>query len=174
MKNIVIVGAGFGGLQAALNLEKAFKSRRDIALTLIDKRDYHLFTSNLYEVASSEEEVTSVSQMKKSVTLPLKEVLAGKNIQFIQAEVKEVIATEKKLLLASRSIPYDYLILALGSESDFYSIPGAEQYALTLKSLPDALRIRNQMEFMVEAHKFDAVKKTLRAVVAGVFGSSTE
>ena len=167
MTKIVIVGAGYGGLQAALHLEKRFSLNKNVEITLVDKRDYHLFTSNLYEVASSEEELTSVSQMEKSVTVPLAEILAGKKVKFLQAEVKEILPKEKKVSLATRQLEYDYLILALGSQSDFFNIAGAEKYSLTLKSLPDALRIRNQIEFEVQSHMYDVSKKTVRVVVAG-------
>jgi NADH dehydrogenase len=167
MTKIVIVGAGFGGLQAALHLEKRFSLNKNVEITLIDKRDYHLFTSNLYEVASSEEELTSISQMEKSVTVPIAEILTGKNITFLQAEVKEILPKEKKVFLATKKLDYDYLILALGSQSDFFNIAGAEKYSLTLKSLPDALRIRNQVEFEVQSHMYDVSKKTVRIVVAG-------
>jgi NADH dehydrogenase len=167
MTNIVIVGGGFGGLGAALGLEKKFQKNKNIAITLIDKRDYHLFTPNLYEVASSEEELVSLAQMKQSITLPFSEILRGKNIKFIKSGLKRVDPVKKQLELDHKQINYDYLILALGSRSDFFNVPGAEKFALVLKDLPDALRIRNQIEFAIQAHKFDMSKKTIRLVVAG-------
>jgi NADH dehydrogenase len=167
MINIVIVGGGFGGLGAALGLERKFHHDKNIAVTLIDKRDYHLFTPNLFEVAASEEELTTISQMKKSVTLPFAEILRGKNIRFIKSGLKRIDPAKKLLELDHKQINYDYLILALGSQSNFFNIPGVQKYALVLKDLPDALRIRNQIEFAVSAHKFDVSKKTVRLVMAG-------
>jgi len=166
-KNIIIVGAGFGGLSAALSLEKKFGRDKNIVITLIDKRDYHLFTPNLFEVASAEEELATISQMKKSITLPFAEILKGKNIKFIQSDLKRIYPEKKQLELDHKQINYDYLILALGSQSDFFNILGAEKYALVLKDLPDALRIRNQIEFAIATHKFDVNKKTVRVVMAG-------
>jgi len=175
MANIVIVGGGFGGLGAALGLEKKFRRDRfdkltagkNIGITLIDKRDYHLFTPNLFEVAASEEELTTISQMKKSITLPFTEILRSKNIKFIQSDLKRINPEKKQLELDHKQISYDYLILAMGSETNFFDIPGAQKYALVLKDLPDALRIRNQIEFAIEARKFDISKKTVRVVMAG-------
>ena len=63
MINIVIVGGGFGGLGAALGLERKFRRDKNIAITLIDKRGYHLFTPNLFEVAASEEELTRIPEV---------------------------------------------------------------------------------------------------------------
>lgn len=167
MTNIVVVGGGFGGLGAALGLEKKFRNNKNIAVTLIDRRGYHLFTPNLYEAASSEEELTAIAQIKQSLSLSFAEILKGKNIRFIKGELKGVDAAKKQLELGRGKINYDYLILALGSKSDFFGIVGAEKYALELKDLPDALRIRNQIEFAVQARKFDINKKNIRLVVAG-------
>lgn len=166
-KNIVIVGAGFGGLQTALNLEKRFKFYKDVSITLVDKRAYHLFTPNLYEIAASEEELTSLEQVKRSITLPLKEILKNKKINFIEALVEMVEPEMKQIKLAGKNISYDFLILALGSQSDFFGIEGADKYSLTLKSFSDALRIRNQIEFVISAQKYTTIKKTVRIVFAG-------
>jgi NADH dehydrogenase len=175
MTNIVVVGGGFGGLGVALGLEKVFRRDRfdkltagkNIGITLIDRRDYHLFTPNLFEVAASEEELTTINQMKKSLTLPFAEILKGKNVKFIKSDLKHIDPVKKQIELDHRQINYNYLILALGSESDFFGVPGAEKYALVLKDLPDALRIRNQIEFAVQAHKFDVSKKIVRLVMVG-------
>jgi NADH:ubiquinone reductase (H+-translocating) len=167
MQKIVIVGAGFGGLSTAIALEKKFRKDKNISITLIDKREYHIFTSNLYEVLSAEEELVSIEQMQKSITLPYKEILAGRNIQFIKDEFVEIDPLQKNIILTSKKIAYDFAVLALGSTSDFYGIEGAEKYGMPLKTLPDVLRIRNQIEFAVQMHRSDVKKKTLRIVVAG-------
>ena len=167
MKNIVIVGAGFGGLQTALGLEKKFKNNKDITLTLIDKRDYHLFTPNLYEAATAEEELVSIEQIKKSITLPFSDILAGKKIKFIKAEVKSINPEDKQIILAGKTIAYDYLVLALGSESDYFNIPGAKENSLTLKDLPDALRLRNAIDFAISSQRQDINKKNIRILLAG-------
>ncbi|MDR3642288.1 MAG: NAD(P)/FAD-dependent oxidoreductase [Candidatus Doudnabacteria bacterium] len=167
MTKIVIVGGGFGGLQTILSLEKKFRTNPNIELTLVDKRDYHLFTPNLFEVATAEEEITTVSQMTTSITIPYAKIFNNKKIKFVKSGLNHIDPAKKLLELDRKQINYDYLVLALGSQSDFFNIPGAEKNALVLKDLPDALRVRNQIEFSVQAHKFDSQKKTVRLVVAG-------
>lgn len=167
MTNIIIVGAGFGGLQSALGLEKKFKNNKNISITLIDKRGYHLFTPNLYEAATTEEELVSLSQVKNSISLPLQSILSGKKIHFIKDELGQVDPQKKEITISNKILPYDYLVLALGSQSEFFNIPGAKEFSLTLKDLPDAMRLRNQIEFAVQSHKFDVNKNIVRFVVAG-------
>ncbi len=167
MENIVIVGAGFGGLTVALGLEKQFRRDKNISLTLVDRNDYHLFTPNLYEVASAEEEFVSARQLKKSIALPIKEILRGRNIAFLKGELKLVDQLQKKTVIDSRELEYDYLILALGSRSEYFAIEGAKKYALPFKDLKDAFRIKNQIEFAVQLHRQDAIKKVVRVVIAG-------
>jgi NADH dehydrogenase len=164
-KHIVIIGAGFAGVQAAINLSKNLGYKTKI--TLVDKRDYHLFTSNLYEVAAAEEELTTIKGLKKSITLPLREIFKTAKVNFVQKEVVKILPDQKKIQLSQGELKYDYLVLALGSQSNFFNIKGAEENSLTLKNLPDGLRIRNKFESEVQAHQMDANKKVLRVVVAG-------
>ena len=174
MKNIVIVGAGFGGVRAAKKLLKYLGSDRTINITLVDKHDYHLFYPNLYEVASSEEELTQVSQLKKSVALPLKEIFLGQRITLIQGEVKHIDQASRYVHVASKVLPFDFLITAFGSTTQFYNIPGAEQYGNTLKSLAEALRARNQVGFAVERGSQSITKDYIRVVVAGAGPAGVE
>ncbi len=165
-KKIVIIGGGFGGLQVALNLEKGLNGK-DFQITLVDKREYHLFTPNLYEVATAEEELATVSQIKKSITLPFKDLLQGKKIEFVQGAVTMVEAENNLVKLASKSISYDYLVLAIGSQSDYFNIEGAQKYSLPLKDFTDALRIRNNIEFVISSQKYSINQKNIRIIFAG-------
>jgi NADH:ubiquinone reductase (H+-translocating) len=167
MTKIVIAGAGFGGLNAALGLEKNFKGDKNISITLIDRHDYHLYSPSLYEVAASDEELAGMDRLKKSIALPLKEALAKKKINFLQGEVAFIDPAGKKIKAGLREADFDYLVLALGSRTEYFKIQGAENYGLPLKNLNDALRIRNALEFAVQMHKNDAVKRYIRFVVAG-------
>lgn len=167
MKKIVIAGAGFGGLNTALLLEKKFKNNPDISITLIDGRNYHLFNPSLYEVAASEEEFSSLLELKHSITLPIAEILRDKKIKFIQGKVGEINPHNKTLEINHHHLDYDYLVLALGSKSEYFNIQGAREHSFTLKSLNDAFAIRNALEFAVESHRFDVQKKCVRVVVAG-------
>ncbi len=167
MAKIVILGAGFGGLQTALRLEKKLKNKSNISITLIDKRDYHLFTPNLFEAATTEEELVTEKQTKQALTLPLEKILRGKKIKFVKGNVLGIEPEKKRVLVDNKNVDYDYLVLALGSKTDFYNIEGVEKYALVLKDLPDALRLRNNVAFAMQSHRLDMHKQTIRLVVAG-------
>ncbi|MEK7161571.1 MAG: NAD(P)/FAD-dependent oxidoreductase, partial [Patescibacteria group bacterium] len=174
MTKIVIIGGGFGGLRAALDLEKQYKNDANTQIFLVDKRDYHLFAPNLFEAATADDELTTIKQIKKSITLPFAEILAGKKIQFVQGECLSIDSAQKKVNLKGRSLVYDFLIFASGSESDYYDIPGAKEFGLPLKTLPDALRIRNKIEFVFQAKALDFTKKNLHFVIAGGGYTGTE
>lgn len=167
MTKIVIIGGGFGGLRAALDLEKRFRTDSNTQIFLVDKRDYHLFSPNLFEVATADEELTTIKQVKKSITLPFAEILHGKKIQFVQGECLKIDDAQKKVHLPGRSLAYDFLVLASGSETDYYDIPRAKEFGLPLKTLPDALRIRNKIEFVFQSKALSFTKNNLHFVIAG-------
>jgi NADH dehydrogenase len=167
MKKIVVVGAGFGGIACALELDKKFARSKDVSITLVDKQDYQLFYPNLYEVATSPEELTNIRDLKRSITVPVKEILRGSGVQFLRGEVQSIDEKNQKLNLNGRVRTYDYLVTALGSTSNFFNTPGAAENALTLMSVSDALRIRNKIDFLLETHRLDVTKQNLRVVVVG-------
>ncbi len=164
---IVILGGGFAGIQTALKLSKSFKTTQQISLTLISEHDYFLFTPNLFEVASAPLEFTSMRELKKSISLPINEILRNTTIRFIKAQADSVNIQERKVILKGKFAEYDYLILALGSHSEYFRIKGAQEFSLTLNNLKEALLIRHRLEFLVAEHAKDMVKKNIRIVVAG-------
>jgi NADH dehydrogenase len=171
---IVILGAGFGGLNLALNLAKQHRHQFELEIILIDKRSYHLFIPNLYAVATGAEELVSMQDLKKSVALNFSEILHHQAISFELGEVKEVDESQKIVKTANKVISYDYLVLAMGSEASFLNVPGAKQVALPLKNLSDALRIKNAVEFALELKRADNNKRQLVIMVAGGGYAGTE
>jgi NADH dehydrogenase len=167
MKQIVIAGAGFGGVSTALALNKNLRNSRDVQITLVDRKPYHTAHSYLYEVASSPEELTSLSELKQSVAIPLEDIFAGTRVRIEYGTITKVSALQQRLELDRGALSYDYLALALGSSPNFYGIPGAEQFSLPMKTVRDALMIRNRLQFVIEAHRWDTGKKLIRIVVAG-------
>lgn len=167
MKKIVVLGGGYGGAVAALGLARQFPDKKEVSIILIDKHNYQLFNSNLFEVATAEEDFVSLEQLKKSITIPHVEMFDGENVELLQAEISEIDAAQKIVSAGGKKIAYDYLVVALGSVSDYFNIEGAEKYSLPLKSYTDALRIKNQLEFAIQAHRQDINKPNLRIVVAG-------
>ncbi len=183
MKHIVIVGGGFGGITAALELERLLGRSPAVRLTLIDREAYQLYPPNLYEICTAEEELASLTDLKHSITVPIAEILRGRSIDFVQGEVTAIDAERRTISLrgagpgqdsgqtggqgAGQPLEYDYLVLALGSTSNSYGIPGVEEYAIPLKSVNDALRIRDKIEFAVQVRRYDMTKLHIRIAVAG-------
>jgi len=165
LKNIFIVGGGFGGVTAALGLAKSLKGKAQI--TLVDKRDYQLFTPNLYEVATAEEEFTSINQLKKSISTSLKEILSKAGVGFLKGELVEVDQVRSEIKVGIRKYSYDKLILSLGSETDYMNVVGAKEFGLPLKTLTDAFRIRNQVEFLFQSESRHNLKRPLRLLIVG-------
>ncbi len=132
---VVIVGAGFGGLQCA-------KALRDqpVDVVLVDKQNYHLFTPLLYQVASC---LLAPSE----ITAPLRKVLSGApNVRYRKGEVVDVDFTQQHVRLADGAVlEYDHVVLATGSVTNFYGNAAIEARALGLKDLGEALQLRNHV-----------------------------
>lgn len=164
---IVIVGAGFSGLSAALNLSKIFKNNQSIKIILIDSQDYHLFSPHLFEVAASNEELTTIEELKKSAILPVGKILEKSGIEFIKGNLGRIEPSNKKIIIGARVLFYNYLILATGFAADFGQTKGAKEFALPLVNLTDALRVRNAVSFALQSRRMEVKKKTLKFVVVG-------
>ena len=141
LTHIVILGAGFGGIGALKKLRDA-----NLRITIIDKRDYHTFQPLLYQVATDELGPTEVG-------FPVRELLHGRqNITFHQATVRSIDLEHKQVIADNvNPIQYDYLVLALGGMVNFFGTPGADQYALPLYTMDDAIRLKEHILKTVEA-----------------------
>lgn len=139
-KQVVVLGAGFGGLRAALLLAK-----NGVSVILIDKNDYHTYTPLLYELAVTHNEVANICGLKNILTFPIKEIFEGLPVTFIQEEVKNVDLISGDIHLASQIIHFDCLILALGAEPNYFHIPGLQENSLPFKTFLDALRVRGEL-----------------------------
>lgn len=144
---ILILGGGFGGIRAALDLDKKFKGQADI--TLMDKNAHHLFVPALYEVASAywsmPEDPYQVT-LRGTVAIPYRDIFLGKNINFIQAEVSSVdLASQLVATKGDNVFSYDYLVLALGSQAADFGIPGVRDYAFQFRMLDDAVMINRHI-----------------------------
>lgn len=154
MINVFILGGGFAGIRAALTLKNKIKSH-DIYITVIDKNSFHIFTSALYEVATAEES-------QRNVAIPYKSIFKYP-LKFIEGNVEKVDLNLRRIMLnKNREYAYDYLIFALGSETADFGIPGIKEYAVPLKTLEDAIRIKN------------ALKNSKKIVIGGGGFSGTE
>jgi len=147
VKNIVILGAGFGGLSAALRLHKKIKRRGltgKYRVILIDKNSYHTYTPTLYEIATTSKEVAGYLDLKRIVTFPVAHIIRNTSIMFVCQKIEMLDLLEGDIHLADgEKIKYEYVVIALGSEANDFGIPGVREHALQLKSFTDALRIRD-------------------------------
>src|SRR5512142_996533 len=130
--HVVILGAGFAGIGAAQKLHKA-----PVEITLIDQNDYHTFQPLLYQVATDELAETQVG-------FPIREILHKQhNLDFHQATVIGLDLDKKQVVAEGMDpISYDYLVLGLGAEVNFFNTPGAVEHAFPLYTLHDAKRLQ--------------------------------
>lgn len=139
-RHIVIVGGGFGGISAARELRKS-----DTKVTLIDKSNHHLFQPLLYQVATA-------ALSPGDIAAPIRAIV-GKfsNVSVLLGEVEKVDADHNSLLLTDRrTITYDELILAPGSGYNYFGNDSWEEHAPGLKSIGDALRVRERILLSLE------------------------
>ncbi|NET62096.1 MAG: NAD(P)/FAD-dependent oxidoreductase, partial [Symploca sp. SIO2E6] len=161
---VVIVGAGFGGLQAAQSLAKT-----EVEVLLIDRHNYHTFVPLLYQVATAE-------LSPDLIAIPIRNLLRySPNTKFLQAEVTEIDFALQLLQTSEGEIPYDFLILANGSRTQFFGIPGALDYAFPLKTLADAVNLRHQIIqcFEKAERELDDAKRQQLLTIAIVGGGAT-
>src|SRR6266550_3977725 len=131
---VVIVGAGFGGLSVATRLAQV-----DADITVIDRRNYHLFQPLLYQVATA-------ALSPADIAAPIRGILSKcGNIDVILAEVESVDTEAKKVKTVDLQIDYDYLILATGARHSYFGHSEWEKLAPGLKSLEDAVELRRRI-----------------------------
>ena len=132
-KHAVVIGAGFGGLACAKKLRKS----PSYSVTLIDRNPYQLFSPLLYQVSTA-------SLPEDDIAFPVR--TAYRDVQFVRAEVTNIDATRKEIVLSNgKTISYDDLILAVGSEGTTFGIPGVAENAFQMKSVSDARAIRHSL-----------------------------
>ena len=159
-KNIVVLGAGFAGVRVALDLSNYLHDEAEYEIILIDRKDYQTYTSGLYEAATTEHNLIEAKKVKRTVTIPLAEIFSKTKVKVFKAYIERIDLIQSRIVTDSRIVPYNYLVIAMGSVTDFYGIPNLEKYSFTLKSLDDAIMIRNRIEDLV-------VKKDSGKIVIG-------
>lgn len=168
-KNIVILGAGFGGLRAAQLISKKLKALhllQKYEVVLVDRNEHHTFTPLLYEVATTSKETASISNLHEIATYNIGYILKNSGVKIIQAEVENIDLLQGNVYLNNKeSIKSDYLVLALGSEINYFDIPGLKENALPLKSFKDAVLIREKIWSLIEE------RKSIKILIGG--GGST-
>jgi NADH:quinone reductase (non-electrogenic) len=170
VKRIVILGGGFGGVYAALYLERLLIRKHDVELCLVSRDNFFLFTPMLHEIAASDLEITNIVN-------PLRKLL--RRTEVLVGDVDQIDLPNRRVLIShgysyrnhSHALPYDHLVLALGSITNFFNLPGLAEMALAMKSLPDAIQLRAQIIGHLEEANSQCVltdrQSLLTFVVAG-------
>lgn len=165
---VVILGGGFGGMYAAMEFEQALAQGADLDVTLVNRDNFFLFTPMLHEVAASDLDITNIVS-------PIRKLL--RRVAFFHGDIESIDLPNKRVGLSHgheqhcHSLPYDHLVLALGSTTNFLNIPGLADRALTMKSLDDAICLRNRLIANLEEADFECAAPLraplLNFVVAG-------
>jgi NADH:ubiquinone reductase (H+-translocating) len=144
---IVILGGGFAGLHAAIHLDDTLARDPDIEITLVNRDNFFLFTPMLHEVAASDLDLTNIVN-------PVRKLL--KRVSFFAGEVESIDLDRKCVRVAHgfdhhhHELSFDHVVIGLGSITNFYNLPGLAERALTMKSLGDAIHLRNHLIALLE------------------------
>lgn len=164
-KKVIIIGGGFAGI----NLAKKLVKNPGFHITLVDRNNYNFFQPLLYQVATGFLEVSNIS-------FPFRKLFQGKkNFTFRLGELQEIISSENKIKLSNGELHYDYLVLATGTESNFFGIENIKKNALPMKTVDDAINLRNYLFQKIEeaAIATDAVEKKKLTTITIVGGGPT-
>jgi NADH:ubiquinone reductase (H+-translocating) len=169
-KTVVVLGAGYGGVAVVQTLLKQVAGK--VTIVLIDRHDYHSYTSDYYEVATAFMEETkdgmpasSFREMHNSASIPLKDIFPEKNVTLLQGEAENINFDAKQVLLKDgQQVAFDFLVVALGSESNFFGMDHLRAFALELKTADDAMQVRDAVD---ELFLKTPRNKPIRIVVGG-------
>jgi NADH dehydrogenase len=163
---VLILGGGFGGVYTALEFEK--RRDPDFEITMVSEENFFLFTPMLHEVAASDLDLTHIVN-------PVRKIL--RHVNFINCEVQSIDLAHRTITILHgldrhlHVLEFDHLVFALGSVTNFYKIPGLEERAATMKSLGDAIDLRNTLIAHLEEANTDCAvnnrEPLLTFVVAG-------
>jgi NADH:ubiquinone reductase (H+-translocating) len=157
LPHVVIIGAGFGGLETAQRLARA-----PVQLTLIDKHNYHLFQPLLYQVAIA-------GLVPSQIAYPVRTIFRRqKNLTFQMGEVHSIDLRTRYVRTNGSVIAYDYLILAIGGQTNFFGLNAVEENGFHLKSIEDAISTRNHLLRMLERASREADPEKRRALLTFV------
>ena len=161
IKNIIVLGAGYGGLTAALRLEKLLRNLPQYQIHLIDRHPYHTIKTQLHEAAVR----------KTEVTIPIDRILRNRKIIFHLGKLTKIDSNNQILQIGEKMLRFDYLIIAIGSKVNYYSIPGVERYSFPLQTFDNAESIYNHISNMfalaASESNFDKRNEMLCFVIGG-------
>lgn len=137
-KRIVVLGSGFSGMQAVVELERQFRRAPDYEILLISQQNYVLFTPLLPQIASSQIDPRHIAQA-------VRDVRGRRRFRFLRDSVRAIDLANRCIELTSGAIFYDSLIFALGSCTNYFGVPGAREHTYDFKTLEDAVVLREHV-----------------------------
>lgn len=143
MIKIVVLGSGFGGMEAVLNIEEHFRKSEIVEITLVSNQNFTLFTPLLPQIVSSYIEPRHIVQT-------IRDIRRDKRFKFIRHPVIGINLIQKSVKLSEGEISYDYLVVALGSTTNYFSVPGADAHSFALKTLQDSAELRDHLIDILE------------------------
>ena len=165
---ILILGGGFAGVEAARYLDRTAAKRADVEVTLVSRENFSLFTPMLHEVVASDLEPSDICN-------PIRKLL--RRVTVVSGEIRTINLAGRRVTISygirelKRELPFNHLVLALGSETSFLGIPGVAEHALGIKTLRDAVMLRAGVIAMLEAASVEPDpgrrKRMLTFVVVG-------
>src|SRR6266481_7735853 len=162
---VLILGGGFGGLYAALHLDKTIAAEPNVEVTLVSRENFVLFTPMLHEVAAGELQMSDIVN-------PIRKIL--RHAVFFEAEVHSIDLINRRVtsshgaLSHRRELAFDHLVLALGSETNFFNLPGLAERAITMKSGTDPFLLRNRVIALLESASLEESESVRRAMLTFV------
>ena len=175
-KRILVLGSGFAGIEVLKRVQKKFKNNKNVEITLVSKDNFLLFTPMLPEVASGMIET-------RHVITPVREFCS--KTRFYEASVESIDLDNKQVVIThaigrqsnpsgwdQHVLKYDYLVIAVGSENNFFKMSDIQKHAFTMKNIDDAIILRNHIinvleQANLEEHNKDLRKSLLTFVVVG-------
>ena len=144
---VLILGGGFAGLYAAMYLDRKLARRPDVDVTLISRDNFFLFTPMLHEVAGGDLNPADIVN-------PIRRII--RHIKFVEAEVQTIDLSARRVRCVggvarlALDFEFDHLLIAPGSETNFFDLPGVSEWAVTMKTLADAALPRNRVLWLLE------------------------
>ncbi len=166
---IIVLGGGFGGIYAVMELERLLGRDPQVEITLVNQDNFFVFTPMLHEVAASDLDLTHIVN-------PIRKLLRGAS--FFHGDILEIDLAAKAVVVSHgvesdhpHRLEYDHLVLALGSVTNFFGTPGLAERAFTMKTLGDAIALRNRIIDSIEEADFECCpnirRNMMTFVVAG-------
>lgn len=168
MKRVVVLGSGFAGMQAVVELERLFRRSPEYEILLISDQNFVLFTPLLPQITSSQIDPRHIAQA-------IRDVRGNRRFRFLRATVCTIDLQNRRLDTTAGPMTYDSLVIALGSRTNYFHTPGAREHTYDFKTLEDSMSLREHVLDLCEHadHVADAAERRRLLTIAVVGGGYT-